>query len=93
MFSGHSLGGAIAQLITMLLLSDEPKRDVKAIVFGSPPVFRRGPNTIAKYDELYEALQEKIVSFVNANDIVPSASIGTVKKLIKALRYVNMSES
>ena len=94
-FSGHSLGGAIAELVTMKVLGGElgdldMRGDrLQCFVFGAPPCFRRQEKIEIdeKHVKLHAELQKHVFSFVNGNDVVPSACVGTVKKLLKSLRY------
>ena len=91
--SGHSLGGAICQLVTMMIVGGElgvelAEDRLQCFAFGSPPIFRHeAERKDEKYTALHTRLQSHIFSVVNGNDIVPSLSIGTVKKLLKSLRY------
>ena len=81
---GHSMGGGIAILITMLImaksdiLDKEREKDLKCVAFGSPPVYRSD-----KSDSKFE---NNINIFINQNDIVPRLSLHTLSNLLSAIQ-------
>jgi len=60
---GHSLGGAVAALLALLLCDDFPA--VRAVAFGPPPCMSSA---------LSEASKLRVISFVNGNDVIPRLS-------------------
>ena len=80
--TGHSLGAGTAILITLaLLFEDVPdhlnfKNRIFCFAFAPPPVFRSDA-------PLPDSILEKILIFILETDLVPSACVGSVDKLIR----------
>ena len=77
---GHSLGGAVATLMTFKL---QDKYNIETITFGSPPVCSK---------ELVDALSSPITNIVLGNDIIPQLSITSIDALEKDLIQANWKE-
>lgn len=70
--SGHSLGGAVASLLSVMLIDSNPPVKIECIIFGPPPTVSLPVAT--KYDE-------HIKIFINENDLIPQLSFGAVVQL------------
>ena len=70
--SGHSLGGAVASLFTVMMIDSNPPINVECSVFGPPPTVSFP--VASMYDE-------HIKVFINENDIVPQLCFGSVVQL------------
>ena len=64
-FTGHSLGGALATLSSLYFKITNPKLDISCITFGSPRVGD------FKFVKLYEKYIKESHRYVNDNDPVP----------------------
>ncbi|CAJ1348316.1 unnamed protein product [Effrenium voratum] len=76
-FTGHSLGGGVAAYLTMLFLEMElPSADgsihVQCFTFGSPGIC---PAAVSR------SLEDRIVSYCHAQDVVPRLSAGHLLEL------------
>ena len=70
--SGHSLGGAIATLLTVMMIDSESPVKIECVTFGPPPTVTFP--VAAKYDD-------HIKIIINENDLVPQLSFGAVVQL------------
>ena len=75
--TGHSMGGATAVLLTMLLQDEYP--DVTCVSFGSPPLVSESLTT-----------NPNISVFVNGDDAVPRLCYGSAVDLQSLLLYCTM---
>ncbi|KAJ3256652.1 hypothetical protein HDU77_003034 [Chytriomyces hyalinus] len=77
-FTGHSLGGAIAHCMHLRFLLhryESQAMKTMSVGFGSPPLFGTGTNEFL----IKNKLEDRFVTFINAKDPVP--------KLFEALKY------
>ena len=85
---GHSMGGSVAAMITLELLRSTrysllpPGITARCVALGSAPVYRTE-------GELSQEYLEKIDVYVNAKDVVPRLSLGSVAKLLAMIREVD----
>jgi hypothetical protein len=89
-FVGHSLGGAVALLATIMLLSDMPslpfaltdeqRRKLRCYAFGPPPVF----SPISDLDEY----REQIFVAVNDTDFIPRLSFTSLTRLLRQANII-----
>ena len=82
--TGHSLGAAVATLLTILWLEEYHKEiDIHAFCFGCPPVVSL---------DLVDTYKKYITTLVNGNDCIPQLSYGSMDDLkIKILEVLNQS--
>jgi len=96
--TGHSLGGGVAILFTMLLVHHRSRMlrdshvdrrhvpfadvDVHCVAFGSPPVF-------APLSAVSDEANQCIQCIVHEDDAVPRLSLLTVRELLQLLRKVS----
>lgn len=78
---GHSLGGAVASVLTMVLKSNN--YNAKALVFGVPPVFS---------EEISKKAAEYILTIINSHDLVPKLGklfngLHTLQMIINSLLF------
>ena len=80
--TGHSLGGGVAELITMKLLrnNDFPGKEIKCIAFGAPPIY---------HGHLDDRISNAIENWVHENDLIPRLSIYNVIKLLATARRID----
>jgi len=80
--TGHSMGGATAELILLELLLGPmfSEANIYCLALGPPPVFR---------GELPFWVRDRIKIFVNNKDVVPRLSLGSVAKLVVTLRNLD----
>ncbi len=90
--TGHSLGAATAELVSMMLLfRDDPLAEdvlrkgtqVECVALAPPPVFRTEDR--AKLARI----SDRISIYVNGQDCVPRMSLGSAARLVTALRAVD----
>ena len=86
---GHSMGGSVSVLTTMLLLSEDPpvslpaEVSVQCVALAPAPVYRG-------LEEEYTAkIAEKIHVYTYGKDVVPRLSLGSVAKMLVMLRAVD----
>ena len=77
-FSGHSYGGAVANVLHKLAYSCYPelKDRFTSITFGAPP---------AMGEKTASGISSRIYSFINGNDPVPCMSSGNIKRFGKEI--------
>jgi hypothetical protein len=75
-FTGHSYGGTVAPLLQVLTLAEMPNKDLNAIGFAPMPHMDDDTSTLHK---------DKIASFVNNADIVPTLSVANLYVTLRAL--------
>lgn len=66
-FTGHSLGGALATIAALEFALKYPDRDVVCVTFGSPRVGSKG------FKEQFDRMVDLSYRFVNERDVVPHA--------------------
>ena len=90
--TGHSLGAATAEMVSMMLLfRDDPLAEdvlrkgtqVECVALAPPPVFRTEDR--AKLARI----SDRISIYVNGQDCVPRMSLGSAARLVTALRAVD----
>ena len=81
-FSGHSLGGALATIAALKYAKQYPGLDVNCVTFGSPRV---GNPTFAKHFD--ESVNESY-RFVNDNDPVPCVPSAWRYKHVKGCKWL-----
>ena len=81
--SGHSLGAGVAVLLTLDLLMNEDRselrekiKDVQCYAFAPPPVFRPKSSWILGTAEVPVEVKEKMILVVNDQDCIPRTSLG-----------------
>ena len=81
--SGHSLGAGVAVLLTLDLLMNEDRSelrenviDVQCYAFAPPPVFRPKSSWILGTAEVSVEVKEKMILVVNEQDCIPRTSLG-----------------
>jgi len=85
---GHSLGGGIAILTALHLLTDplessfRRKTDISCWAYASPPVFK-------DVRRLVPRVRNRINCFVNKDDVVPTLSFAKVGKIFEHLRMLD----
>ena len=79
--TGHSLGGGVACLLSLLLFESSPTMETKTYAFAPPPSFKGDamPRAAAAF------VEDSIVSFVNPNDIVPHLSLERIFRTLQKL--------
>ena len=70
-FSGHSLGGAVAQILAVKTKEKHPEYKIETITFGAPPVGNK-----AYAERIQRATDGNNIRVVTANDPVPSSLAG-----------------
>jgi hypothetical protein len=75
-FTGHSYGGTVSPIVSVLAANAFPDKDLNAIAFAGFPMM--DDKTNAKY-------HEKIAMFVNDVDIVPTLSVPNLYNALAAL--------
>jgi hypothetical protein len=65
LLTGHSLGGAAAQLTLLEIRERFPDSDIFAITFGAPTIFTE------LNEDLTQVLKCSSINFINKTDIVP----------------------
>ncbi|MEU5051301.1 lipase family protein [Streptomyces sp. NPDC021096] len=84
-FTGHSLGGALAMLAGARLYLEDPRQLADGIyTFGQPRTCDR--LLAAAYDK---GFKQRMVRFVNNNDIVPQMPPEPAFTHVEALRYID----
>lgn len=85
---GHSMGGSVAMMITMELIRTDsfsilpPGVNVRCVALGPAPVYR----TVGSMPRVFK---DSIHIYVNDRDVVPRLSLGSVAKLLMALREID----
>lgn len=83
--TGHSLGAAVAALLTILWLREHDEINIHAYCYGCPPIMSL--NLTRKY-------QKYITTFVNGNDCIPRLSYGSVDDIkTKILEILSQSRN
>lgn len=77
--TGHSLGGAVAAVVSMLLRADDRFPLSKAVCFGSPPCVSMN---------VAEACEESVINVVNGSDLVPRVSIPVLIRFFATCRHI-----
>ena len=74
-FTGHSYGGAVANILHKLASFCYPDmiNRMYSFTFGAPPAMGR---------ETSKIISDHVYSFINGNDLVPRLSINTAKRII-----------
>lgn len=75
-FVGHSLGGSVSQILTVLYREKYPNKSIGCLSFGPAPCMALKRNIHVK-------LKPYIVSIVLGNDIVPTLSIHNLYKVLQ----------
>jgi len=88
--TGYGIGGSIATLAALDFMYGPHKglvdpNLVQCYAFGAPPVFS-SPTTLP------QTVVSSVYSFVNNTDCVPRASVGSLGKLIRAVKHVDKLE-
>ena len=73
-FVGHSMGGAISTLLHIIFSTELPNQDFNCMAYAPVPTADEGLN---------QTYSDKIVVFVNNDDIVPTLSIPNMYYLLK----------
>jgi len=73
-FVGHSMGGAVSTILQIMYATDIPNQDFNTIAFAPVP---------AADTALNATFADKIISFANDQDIVPTLSIPNMYNLLK----------
>jgi predicted alpha/beta hydrolase family esterase len=73
-FVGHSMGGAVSTVLQILYASEIPNQDFNTIAFAPVPTADQALN---------QTYSDKIVIFVNNEDVVPTLSIPNMYYLLK----------
>lgn len=81
-FTGHSLGGALATLSSLYFKCKYPEAEISCITFGSP---RAGCSEFAK---LFNDNIEESYRFVNDNDPVPCVPLAWRFKHVKGCKWL-----
>jgi len=87
-FVGHSLGGGIAILTALHLLTDpleanfKRKTDISCWAYAPPPVFKG-------VRKLVPRVRTQVNCFVNRDDVVPTLSFAKVGKVFEHLRMLD----
>ncbi len=82
--TGHSLGAATAELVTLQLLHQKKTlcSSIHCVALAPPPVYR-------STTPLPPETSEHITCYINGQDCVPRMSLGSVAWLLAALRAVD----
>jgi len=85
LLTGHSMGGATAELILLELLLGPSipilsEVEMECVSLGPPPVFR---------GDVPPDVSERVKIFINDKDVVPRLSLGSVAKLLGTLRNLD----
>ena len=87
--TGHSLGGGVAILITMILLTDQfdeeidmfnLRDDLKCYAYSPPPVYS---------DESLQRFKKNIVVVINGKDCVPRLCIASMDRLLLMMQAID----
>ncbi len=77
-FSGHSLGGAVAQVLAVKTKEKHPEYKIETVTFGSPHVGNK-----AFAERIQRATDGNNVRVVTANDPIPSSLAGDYVHAVK----------
>lgn len=86
---GHSLGGAIANLLTIKIVSGNllpHHRKIECHAFGAPPTFVGNMEVVAK-------VRPHIINYVHRDDAVPFLQLSTVRRLNTAIAAIDQERS
>ena len=85
---GHSMGGSVAEMLTLELLEDHsqqilpPGVSVHCVALGPAPVYRAR-------SELADLYRERVRIYINDRDVVPHLSLGSVANFLVVLREID----
>ena len=82
-FTGHSLGGALATIASLFYKDMYPKININCITFGSPRV---GDNI---FSNLFDKLIQNSVRIINNNDPIPCVPTSLRFKHVKGVLWLN----
>ncbi|ELP90665.1 lipase containing protein, putative [Entamoeba invadens IP1] len=80
--TGHSLGGAVAQVLTILLRAKHQEFDTNCIVFGAVP-------SVSENIANMEEFQSSVVSIINGSDMIPRCSLKSISDILERIETVS----
>jgi len=83
--TGHSLGGAVAAVICLLLLA-ETTHPVKCFTYGAPPFCSLSP---VEQQEQFPEIFSNIITLVNTWDVIPRLSLWGANRMMHKLERLD----